>query len=122
MRTVVLLAATVVLLCAGMVSFAEARSKEQYRGRYQLRLDEGRGLLRSTRAADPASGPKNVSGTPKATQATKKQAPSHSGSPKKLAFGTSYDDALCKFRRSLADISCGLLVIQNSSSANGGCR
>jgi hypothetical protein len=72
MRTVVLLAATVVLLCAGMVSFAEARSKEQYRGKYQLRLDEARGLLGSKRTANPASGPKNVSGPGKSTTGSKK--------------------------------------------------
>jgi hypothetical protein len=71
MRRAIVWTATVALLCAGMVSFAEARSKEQFRGRYQLRLDEARGLL-GKRTADPASGPKNVSGPGKSTTGSKK--------------------------------------------------
>ena len=70
MRTAIVWAATVALL-SGMVSLAEARSKEQYRGRYQLRLDEARGLL-GKRTVDPASGPKNVFGPGKSTTGSKK--------------------------------------------------
>jgi hypothetical protein len=71
MRTAIAWTATLALLCAGMVSLAEARSNEQYRGRYQLRLDEARGLL-GKRTVDPASGPKNVSGPGKSTTGSKK--------------------------------------------------
>ena len=71
MRTAIAWTATLALLYAGMVSLAEARSKEQYRGRYQLRLDEARGLL-GKRTVDPASGPKNVSGPGKSTTGSKK--------------------------------------------------
>jgi hypothetical protein len=70
MRTAIVWTATVAILF-GMVSLAEARSKEQYRGRYQLRLDEARGLL-GKRTVDPASHPKNVSGPGKWTTGSKK--------------------------------------------------
>ena len=62
--------ATVAFVCGGMVALAEGRSKEQFRGKYQLRLGESRDLLKRT--AEPTSGPKNVSGPVRSTTGSKK--------------------------------------------------
>jgi hypothetical protein len=70
MRTATLWIVTVALVSGGMVALAEARSKEQFRGRYQLQLGQSRELLKRT--AEPTSGPKNVSGSARSTTGSKK--------------------------------------------------
>ena len=70
MRTPIVWIVTVAFVCGGMAALAEARPKEQFRGRYQLRLDQSQNLLKRT--AQPTSGLKNMPGPVRSTTGSKK--------------------------------------------------